>query len=125
MLKRIDCVMLKVADLDKATEYYSRVMGLQLAWRDATMAGFDFPGALPGVGELVLTNDPNIPVGLDVNYLVDSVNEECVRLVGEGCDVIAGPFPIAIGSCAVIRDPFGNTLTLVDMTKGPRPPQSG
>ena len=37
-----------------------------------------------------------------------------------GCRVVTGPFPIAIGNCAVITDPFGNSLTLVDMTKGPR-----
>jgi hypothetical protein len=30
-------------------------------------------------------------------------------------------FPIAIGNCAVLTDPFGNSLTLVDMTSGPRP----
>jgi predicted enzyme related to lactoylglutathione lyase len=41
-------------------------------------------------------------------------------LVDAGCRVVAGPFPIAIGRCAVITDPFGNSLTLVDMTKGPR-----
>jgi len=125
VLKRIDCVMLKVADLDKATEYYTRVMGLKAAWRDGTMVGLNFPGAIPGVGEMVLTNDPKIPVSLDVNYLVDSVKEECARLAAEGCEVIAGPFPIAIGDCAVIRDPFGSTLTLVDMTRGPRRPTNG
>ena len=120
MLKRIDCVMLKVDDLDGAAEYYTRVMGLKPAWRDLTMAGFNFPDAIPGVGELVLTNDPGIPLRLDVNYLVDSVPDECARLSAEGCEVVAGPFPIAIGDCAVMRDPFGHTLTLVDMTRGPR-----
>ena len=30
-------------------------------------------------------------------------------------------FPIPIGNCAVIRDPFGTRLCILDMTKGPRP----
>jgi hypothetical protein len=31
------------------------------------------------------------------------------------------PFDVAIGTCAVIEDPFGTALCLLDMTKGPRP----
>jgi len=28
-------------------------------------------------------------------------------------------FDIAIGRCAVVRDPFGNPLVMVDMSRGP------
>ena len=28
---------------------------------------------------------------------------------------------VAIGKCAVIKDPFGTRLCILDMTKGPRP----
>jgi len=31
------------------------------------------------------------------------------------------PFDITIGKCAVIEDPFGTRLCILDMTKGPRP----
>ena len=69
--------------------------------------------------ELVLHNKPHIPP-LDVNYTVEDVPAAVAELVAAGCRVIAGPFPIAIGNCAVIADPFGNPLTLVDTTRGLR-----
>jgi predicted enzyme related to lactoylglutathione lyase len=56
-----------------------------------------------------------------VNYEVEDVVAELPTLAEAGCRVVAGPFPIAIGNCAVITDPFGNSLTLVDTTKGRRP----
>jgi predicted enzyme related to lactoylglutathione lyase len=41
-------------------------------------------------------------------------------LAAKGCSVVVEPFDIAIGKCAVIRDPFGVTLCILDMTTGPR-----
>ncbi len=31
---------------------------------------------------------------------------------------VQAPFDIAIGRCAVVRDPFGNVLVVLDMSKG-------
>jgi lactoylglutathione lyase len=122
MLLRIDCVMFRVDNLDAALAFYQDVMGLVPRWREGNMAGLDFP-RIPGT-ELVLHTDPNIPV-VDVNYEVEDVATALPTLVEAGCRVVAGPFPIAIGNCAVITDPFGNSLTLVDMSKGPRPANLG
>jgi len=122
MLKELDCVMLRVADLDAAGTFYRDVMGLTPLWREGDMAGFGFADVLARAGtmpELVLHTNPNIPP-LDVNYKVDDVVAEAARLAEAGCKVVAGPFAIAIGMCAVLLDPFGNALTLVDMTTGPR-----
>jgi lactoylglutathione lyase len=119
MLLRIDCVMFRVEDIDPAVDFYREVMGLVPRWREGNMAGLDFPRT-PGT-ELVLHTDPDIPT-VDVNYAVEDVAAALPTLVGAGCRVVAGPFPIAIGNCAVVTDPFGNSLTLVDMTKGRRPP---
>ena len=117
MLQRIDCVMFRVDDLDSALAFYRDVMGLVPRWREGNMAGLDFPRT-PGT-EIVLHTDPDIPA-VDVNYRVEDVAAALPALVEAGCRVVTGPFPIAIGNCAVITDPFGNNLTLVDMTKGPR-----
>jgi lactoylglutathione lyase len=119
MLLRIDCVMFRVEDIDPALDFYREVMGLVPRWREGNMAGLDFPRT-PGT-ELVLHTDSDIPA-VDVNYAVDDVAAALPTLVRAGCRVVAGPFPIAIGNCAVVTDPFGNSLTLVDMTKGRRPP---
>lgn len=118
MLLRIDCVMFRVDEIEPALAFYRDIMGLVPHWREGNMAGLDFPST-PGT-ELVLHTDPDISA-VDVNYAVEDVEAALPTLVEAGCRVVAGPFPIAIGNCAVITDPFGNSLTLVDMSKGARP----
>ena len=120
MLKKVDCVMIRVDDVDAATAYYRDVFGLRPLWREGHMSGFGFPDSN---AEIVLQDDPNIPpVKIDVNYSVDDVAGAVERLRAAGCTIVAGPFDIPIGKCAVIVDPFGTPMTLVDMTTGPRKP---
>ncbi len=110
--------MYRVEDVAAASRYYVEVLGLRAGWAEDGMAGLVFPES---DAELVLHSRPDIPP-VDVNYLVDDVPAAVARYVEQGCLVVAAPFSIAIGMCAVIRDPFGVTLTLVDMTTGPRSP---
>jgi predicted enzyme related to lactoylglutathione lyase len=121
MLKSVDCVMLRVPELEPALAFYRDVMGLKPLWSDGEMAGLAFPQmAAIGIStELVIHTNPLIPA-LDVNYKVDDVVGAVEELAQCGCEVLAGPFPIAIGQCAVVRDPFGNSFTLVDITNGLR-----
>ena len=53
--------------------------------------------------------------------LVDDVIAAVAHYAAEGCEVLAAPFDITIGKCAVIRDPFGARLCILDLTKGLRP----
>jgi hypothetical protein len=39
-------------------------------------------------------------------------------MVAAGGRVVAPPFEIQIGRCAVVADPWGNVLALIDMSKG-------
>ena len=64
-LRKIDCIMVKVDDLDAAREYYIRVFGMHSSWRDATSAGLRFPES---DAEIVLHCIPGIPMRLDVTY---------------------------------------------------------
>ena len=41
----------------------------------------------------------------------------------EGCVVRRAPFAIVIGPCAVVGDPFGSAVYILDMSKGPRDEQ--
>jgi len=116
-LRKIDCIMVKVDDVDQAREFYIRVFGMRPAWRDATSAGLRFPES---DAEIVLHCIKGIPSRVDVTYLVDDVVAAVTALKAEGCTVAEAPFDVAIGKCAVIIDPFGTPMTLIDMTKGRR-----
>ena len=116
-LRKIDCIMIKVDDLERAREFYLRVFGMRPAWRDGTSAGLKFPES---DAEIVLHTIASIPHRVDVTYLVEDVIAAVESLKAEGCEVAAAPFDVAIGKCAVIVDPFGTPMTIIDMTKGPR-----
>src|SRR6266849_5989901 len=66
MLRKIDCVMIRVDDVEAAAAYYARVFGLQPQWSGDDSIGLAFPET---DAELVLHNTPNIPSSVEVDYL--------------------------------------------------------
>ncbi len=119
MFKKIDCVMIRVDDVASAEKFYAEVFGLKLRWREAGAVGMSMPET---DAEIVLHNNPEIPNRVEVHYLVDDV-VAAVRSYGEkGCRVLVPPFDVLIGKCAVIQDPFGTAICLLDLTSGKHPP---
>jgi predicted enzyme related to lactoylglutathione lyase len=117
MLRKIDCVMIYVDDLEAARRYYVDVFGLRPLWQDETAVGLGF---VETDAEIVLHQDAGIPSKVEVHYLVDDVIQAASFLQEKGCTILVEPFDIPIGKCAVIRDPFATTLCILDMSRGPR-----
>ena len=117
MLRKIDCVMIRVDDIEAAATYYASVFGLHPQWSGDDAIGLVFPES---DAEIVLHNDPDMPSSVEVHYLVDDVVASVAEYTAQGCRVLVKPFDITIGKCAVIEDPFGTRLCILDMTKGPR-----
>ena len=109
----MDAVTVPVPDLDAGLRYYGQALGHRLIWRNDAVgqAGLALPD---GDSELVLTTHQSY----EPNWLVDSVDEAVELLTGHGGDLVTAPFDIPVGRAAVVRDPFGNTLVLVDLSKG-------
>jgi predicted enzyme related to lactoylglutathione lyase len=118
MLRKIDCIMIRVDDIEAAAQYYVTVFGLHPQWSGDGSIGLVFPET---DAEIVLHNDPGIPSSVEVHYLVDDIIAAVAHYEEQGCHILVAPFDITIGKCAVIRDPFGTRLCLLDMTKGSRP----
>lgn len=117
MLRKIDCVMLKVNELQKAAAYYETVFGLKRLWQDDHSVGM---GMSETDAEIVLHDNADMPKESLVHYLVDDVVKAVEHFTAQGCIICVQPFDVVIGKCAVIEDPFGNVLNLIDMTKGSR-----
>jgi predicted enzyme related to lactoylglutathione lyase len=99
-----------VPDLDTGLRFYRDGLGLELKWRHATQAGLRL-----GDSELVLqTERPD----LETDFLVDSAEEAIRRVEALGGTVLSGPEDIPVGRVAVVADPFGNPLVLLDLSKG-------
>lgn len=118
-LRKIDCVMIRVDDLDRAVAYYTRVFGLRLAWTRPSQVGLKMPET---DAEIVLHTETDLPSRIEVHYLVDDVAQAIAHFQANGCRMLVEPFDIEIGKCATIEDPFGIPLNILDMTKGPLKP---
>jgi lactoylglutathione lyase len=112
LFRAIDCVSLRVDNLDAAIDFYSCTLGHELIWRTDDAAGLQLPAS---EAELVLHTDER-PMETDIE--VCSVPEAIDRFIKAGGKLLVGPFEIAIGLCAVIADPWGNHLVILDSSKG-------
>lgn len=114
LFTNVDCLGVEVADLDEALGFYRDKLGHELLWRNDTSAGLAFAagGTMP---ELVLHTDswPNAAA-----LKVESVSDALERFVSAGGRIIEPPVDIAIGSLAVVSDPWNNHLVLLDASKG-------
>jgi lactoylglutathione lyase len=118
MFKKIDCVMIRVPDVAAAEKFYNEVFGMRTLWRDAGTTGLVFPDS---DAEIVLHSNSNIPNKVEVHYLVDSAVSAVGIYESKGCRVLVPPFDILIGKCAVIQDPFGTNICILDQTSGRKP----
>jgi len=118
MFKKIDCVMIRVDDVDVGEKFYAEVFGLKPLWREGGTVGMGFPET---DAEIVLHNSVEIFNKVEVHYLVDDVVTAVKSYSAKGCRVVVPPFDVLIGKCAVIRDPFETTICLLDLTSGRRP----
>ena len=55
---------------------------------------------------------------LETDLLVKDVDEAVKQLVEAGSSVVETPFDIRVGRCAVVDDPWGNRLVILDLSKG-------
>jgi catechol 2,3-dioxygenase-like lactoylglutathione lyase family enzyme len=111
LLRAVDAVVVRVPSLEEGLAFYHDALGHQLLWRTDTMLAL---GLGDSETELVLALD----VGPETDLLVESVENAVAALTEAGGTLVSGPEDIAVGKVAVVTDPFGNRLTLVDLTTG-------
>ena len=112
----VDAVVVKVPDLGAGIGFYRDRLGHEVIWQTERMVGLRLAEA---DSELVLSLD----VGPETDLLVASVDEAARAFTDAGGSIVVEPEDIPVGRVAVVRDPFGNELTLVDLSKAryPRP----
>ena len=110
LIRKVDAVVLHVPDLNEGLAFYRKRLGHALRWRTDRQAGL----AMRDSGtELVLQLEPRS----ETDLLVDSTDEAAARFVEADGKIVAGPFDIPVGR-VVVADPWGNILTLIDLSKG-------
>ena len=114
-LLKIDSVMLYVSNLEKADKFYENVLGLKRVWTDKKqkMIGFIFPES---AYEIVIHQDPGLPNPY-FSFNVKDVDEFCDEYQKKGYIVVQKPFEVRCGKFAVLEDPDGNKLPIIDLSK--------
>jgi catechol 2,3-dioxygenase-like lactoylglutathione lyase family enzyme len=113
VLRAVDAVTIPVPDLDQGLAYYRDELGHAVIWRNDEVGQVAL--RLPGSSaELVLSTRQSY----EPNWLVDSVPDAVATMVDSGGRLIAEERPIAVGRLAVVADPFGNPLVLLDLSAG-------
>ncbi len=113
LLQKLDAVQIPVPDLDAGLSFYRDRLGHALRWRSDQIgqAGLVMPGSDT---EIVLTTGQQH----EPNWLVTSADDAAAAVQTAGGRVVTRPFDIPVGRVAVVADPFGNILVLVDLSKG-------
>jgi predicted enzyme related to lactoylglutathione lyase len=113
LLQKVDAVSVPVPDLDAGLAFYRDRLGHQLRWRNDEIgaAGLALPGSDT---EIVLTTR----LRYEPDWLVASADQAADAVAAAGGRIIAEPEDIPVGRVAVVEDPFGNVLVLLDLSKG-------
>jgi catechol 2,3-dioxygenase-like lactoylglutathione lyase family enzyme len=114
LFRKLDSLQLPVPDLDAAFAFYTS-LGHEPVWRSDLAFGLRLPET---DAELVCFSPQPGRDEPEIDITVDSVEDAVPRFVDAGGTVLTEPFDIAIGRCAVLADPFGNVLVLLDNSKG-------
>lgn len=112
LFRKVDAVTVPVPDLDSGLAFYRDQLGHDLIWRNDELGQAAL--RLPETdAEIVLSTG----LAYEPNWLVDSVEEAAQQIVAAG-GTQRETFDIPVGRVAVVEDPFGNKLVLVDLSKG-------
>ena len=114
LLKYIDAVTIPVPTLDEGLAFYRDGLGHTLLWRNDELGQAGL-ATREAATEIVLVTDE---VGYEPDWKVESVDTAVQVFRTHGGRVLAGPEDIPIGRLAVVADPFGNALVILDNTKG-------
>lgn len=112
VFRKIDCYSIPVDNLDKGIEFYAS-LGHALLWRDGNhSAGLSLPDS---DDELVLHTDGR---PFETCILVDAVDDAIRSIADNGGTLVFGPIPIRVGKYALLHDPWGNPLPILDFSNG-------
>ncbi len=112
LLQKPDCIRLPVPDLEAGLAFYRDRLGHALIWRTADMAALRLPDS--DCELMLFTKGP----AEAMDWKVESAEKAVEAFIGAGGSVVEPPFDIPVGRAAVVRDPWGNELVLLDLTKG-------
>ncbi len=112
LFQKVDCLKLYVSDLEAGLAFYRDALGHALVWRRDTAAGLRLSHTDTEI--LLQTEDQR----QEVDLKVADAEAAARHFQRAGGQIVVAPFDIQIGKAAVVQDPWGNRLVLLDISKG-------
>jgi predicted enzyme related to lactoylglutathione lyase len=113
LLLYLDAVTVPVPDLGKGMAFYCGALGHDLFWRNDAVGQAGLKLACSSTEIVLTTQQPYEP-----DWNVASADAAAETFRANGGKVLTETSDIPIGRLAVVEDPFGNRLVLLDSTKG-------
>ena len=106
--------MYRVKDLEVGERFYTEVLGLKKVWEDKErkMIGFQLDQS---DAEIVIHANPDLG-DFEFSYLVENVEEFIKEHAGK-IKIAFGPIDVRTGKYAVLEDPDGNQIPIIDLVK--------
>ena len=112
-LKGLRTVAYKVSDLNKAKEWYSKVLGIQPYFDEPFYVGFNIAGYELGLQPEEHSADPSIAIVVTY-WGVDDVQVAWDELLANGATELELPMDVGGGIIvAAVRDPWGNAFGVI------------
>lgn len=113
MFKKLRTVIYHVDDINKAKQWYTQVTGIQPYFDEPFYVGFDINGFELGLDP----DNSKVTKGnsSEAYWAVDNIRDVVAKLVELGGTVhvdvhnVGGPIEVAL-----VNDPFGNTIGLIE-----------
>lgn len=112
-LSKIQNVTYRVDDVEKSAKFYTD-LGMSEVFRDGNnLIGLSFPD---NDSQIVVHTDVSKPK-YDFSFLVDNVEDFCKEYKEKGYTVKLEPVDVRSGKYAILFDPDGNIVPIIDRSK--------
>jgi catechol 2,3-dioxygenase-like lactoylglutathione lyase family enzyme len=115
---RVSMIAVGVTNMERSVAFYCKTLGLRLIGKPGEVTLLDAGGVTIALNHPLARAAGSAIVGaIEIVFPVDSVSAVHTKLVGRGCNFVAGPREVTAGTwAATFTDPDGHKLTLL----GPR-----
>jgi lactoylglutathione lyase len=120
MFGKLGLVMIVVRDMERSVAFYRDVLGLKLLIHQDNWSQFDAGNILIGLhpdGEEVKVSPTT---GMSIGIYVDDVDKAVAEIRRRLARIVVGPRPEPFGRWALLFDPDGYSIQIIEMARSLR-----
>jgi predicted enzyme related to lactoylglutathione lyase len=118
---KLGLIMVVVRDMERSVAFYRDVLGLKMLFKQSNWSQFDAGNILIGLhpeGEEVKVGPTT---GMSFGIYVDDVTRTAAELKRRGGHIAIEPRNEPFGRWALLQDPDGYNIQIIEMARGLRP----